>query len=69
MTATTVRPEPRPQALILAALLQQQLAIGIKNEHRKRPMQQSTAIMAGHLAQVTGCIIQCVYEDQFLIVR
>jgi len=69
MTATTVRPKPGPQTLVLAALLQQQQALCIENKNRECTMQQANTVMALCFAAVTHFIVRVVNKNQILVFR
>jgi hypothetical protein len=67
MAATTVGPELRPQTLVAAALLQQQLARIVKEEYGKRPMQNAGAIVAFGLRQKAEFIVIAIDQDQLFL--
>jgi hypothetical protein len=66
MAAAAVGPVQRPEPFSGRALLQQQLAVPIKNQQRKRPMQYAAAGVTVGAVQMADFSVGMVYEYQRL---
>lgn len=69
MTADAVGPEAGPKPFRCAALLQQQFALRVEKEQRKRTMQHPAIVMALGFGQIPGFIVISIDKDQFLSLR
>jgi hypothetical protein len=67
MTAATVRPAARPEKFLAAAPLQEQFALFIEDEYRKRTVQYAAALMAFAFCFITDNVILLVDYNQFVI--
>ena len=61
MTAAAIGPETGPERLLWPALLQQDFAAWVREEHRKRPVKQTPTAMTFGLAGDTALAVVLVY--------
>jgi hypothetical protein len=67
--AATVRPESRPELLLLTALLQQYFAGSIENKYGKRPMQDAAALVTGLFRFITDDAVIGIDQDQWFTIK
>lgn len=69
MTAATIGPKKRPQSFLRATLLQKQFTLRIEYEKRKRPMQNTIAIVAPCFAQRANLGIILIDKNEVFVFR
>jgi hypothetical protein len=69
VAAAAVRPKPRPEALRLRPLLNQQFAIAIEDQERERAVQDPATLMAAPLAQFAQASIVRIDQDEGIGIR